>query len=32
LAPAARKKTPLIFVLFQLDDESSRQLCLPKKH
>jgi hypothetical protein len=24
LAPGARKEAPLIFVLFQLDDESSR--------
>jgi hypothetical protein len=32
LAPGACKETPLIFVLVQLDDESSWQLCLPKKH
>jgi hypothetical protein len=32
LAPGARKEAPLIFMLLQLDDESSRQLCLPKKH
>src|SRR6266403_5188891 len=32
LAPGARKEAPLIFVLLQLDDESSWQLCLAKKH
>src|SRR5215813_4358155 len=32
LAPRPSKETPLIFVLLQLDDESSRQLCFSKKH
>jgi hypothetical protein len=32
LAPGARKEAPLIFVLLQLNDESSWQLCFPKEH
>ena len=31
-APGARKEAPPIFVLLQLDDESSWQLCFPKEH